>query len=50
MCSDDQRSENILTFYCTIDYNNNFVICCYCNQKFVYNDIQKGYKDKEKLK
>jgi uncharacterized Zn-finger protein len=50
VCSDDHSPDNHPTVYYTIGYNEDFVVCGYCNQKFVYNDINKGNINKEKLK
>ena len=50
MCNGDQQPDDHPTVYYTIGYDEEFVICGYCNRKFVYNDIKKGNMEKEKLK
>ena len=49
ICSGYQPPDNHPTVYYTIGYDEDFAICGYCNRKFVYNNIKKGYSDKEKL-
>jgi len=49
MCSGDQPPNNHPTVYYTIGYNEDFVVCGYCNRKFIYNDIEKNNADKKKL-
>ena len=50
ICSGDQPPDDHPTVYYTIGYNENFVICGYCNRQFIYNNIKKSNKINEKLK
>ena len=50
ICSGDQPPDDHPTVYYTIGYDEEFVICGYCNRKFIYNDIKKSSTVKEKLK
>ena len=50
MCSGDQPPDDHPTVYYTIGYDENFVICGYCNRKFVYNNIKKGNTKNGNLK
>ena len=50
MCSGDQPPNNHPTVYYTISYDEDFVICGYCNRKYVYNNIKISNIEKEKLK
>ena len=47
ICSGDLPPDNHPTVYYTIGYDEDFVICSYCNRKFVYHDIKKGNIEKE---
>ena len=49
-CSGDQPPDDHPTVYYTISYDEDFVICGYCNRKFVHNDIKRGNAKKKKLK
>lgn len=46
-CSGDQPPDDHPTVYYTIGFNENFVICGYCNRKFVYNDININNMEKK---
>ena len=50
VCSGDQLPNDHPTVYYTIGYDEDFVICNYCNRKFVYYDIIKDNTEKENLK
>ena len=50
ICSGDQPPDDHPTVYYTIGYDEEFVICGYCNRKFIYNDIKKSSTVNEKLK
>ena len=50
VCSGDQSPDDHPTVYYTIGYDEDFVICGYCNRKFVYNDTKKSNRINEKLK
>ena len=50
VCSGDQSPDDHPTVYYTIGYDEDFVICGYCNRKFIYNDIKKSSTVNEKLK
>ena len=50
ICSGDQPPDDHPMVYYTIGYDEEFVICGYCNRKFIYNDIKKSSTVKEKLK
>ena len=50
VCSGDQSPDDHPTVYYTIGYDEEFVICGYCNRKFIYNDIKKSSTVNEKLK
>ena len=50
VCSGNQSPDDHPTVYYTIGYDEDFVICGYCNRKFVYNDIIKDNMEKKKLK
>ena len=39
ICSGDQPPDGHPTVYYTIGYDEDFVLCGYCNRKFIYNDI-----------
>ena len=47
VCSGDQSPDDHPTVYYTIGYDEDFVICGYCNRKFIYNDIKKSKTKKE---
>ena len=49
ICSGDQPPDNHPIVYYTIGYVKDFVICGYCNRKFVYKDIKKENTEKEQL-
>ena len=40
-CGGDQPPDDHPTVYYIIGKDENFVICSYCNRKFVYNDIKE---------
>ncbi len=40
-CSGDQTPDDHPTVYYIIGKDENFVICSYCNRKFIYNDIKE---------
>ena len=50
ICSGDQPPDDHPTVYYTIGYDEDFVLCGYCNRKFIYNDIKKSSTVNEKLK
>ena len=47
ICSGDLPPDNHLTVYYTISSDEDFVICSYCNRKFVYHDIKKSNMENE---
>ncbi len=50
ICSGDQPPNDHPTVYYTIGYDEDFVLCGYCNRKFIYNDIKKSNTANKKLK
>ena len=50
MCSGNQPPDDHPNVYYTIGYDEHFVICGYCNRKFIYYDIKQDNMKKEKLK